>query len=281
MPQWFCWYTSPLTGCTRRQCTSWPYSGSGSRVRPRRALPAGASGERRRVPAEPLRHLSPRPRRLALGAHRAGDAPAHRRRRLPAGAASARPEVVVGLPDGRRHGVAACSHRRQARGLRQPRCGRKLAASRPGLAARAGVVHREAAGDVRRRARSARALLRHHRRRGVGELRRGRALALPVPAPSAHLLGGSGARRLKVLLPTPLVEYTARRREVEAQGATLADLLADLDRRYPGIRFRIVDEQDEIRPHIKIFVNRAQEASLARPLAVRDEVLVVAALSGG
>jgi len=86
---------------------------------------------------------------------------------------------------------------------------------------------------------------------------------------------------LKVLLPTPLVEYTARRREVEAQGATLADLLADLDRRYPGIRFRIVDEQDEIRPHIKIFVNRAQEASLARPLAVRDEVLVVAALSGG
>lgn len=86
---------------------------------------------------------------------------------------------------------------------------------------------------------------------------------------------------MKVILPTPLVEYTGRRREVEAQGATLAELLADLDRRYPGIRFRIVDEQDAIRPHIKIFVNRAQEASLERALAARDEVLVVAALSGG
>ena len=86
---------------------------------------------------------------------------------------------------------------------------------------------------------------------------------------------------MKVALPTPLAEYTASRREVEAEGATLAELLADLDRRHPGIRFRIIDEQDAIRPHIKIFVNRAQVRSLATPLAARDEVLVVAAISGG
>jgi len=86
---------------------------------------------------------------------------------------------------------------------------------------------------------------------------------------------------VKVVLPTPLAEYTSRRREVEAHGATLGELLADLDRRHPGIRFRIVDEQDAIRPHIKVFVNRAQEASLDRRLDSRDEVLVVAALSGG
>jgi len=86
---------------------------------------------------------------------------------------------------------------------------------------------------------------------------------------------------VKVVLPTPLAEYTAGRREVEAQGATLDALLGDLDRRYPGIRFRVVDEQDAIRPHIKIFVNRALERRLARALAADDEVLVVAALSGG
>jgi molybdopterin converting factor small subunit len=86
---------------------------------------------------------------------------------------------------------------------------------------------------------------------------------------------------LKVLLPTPLAEYTAHRREVEAEGATLAELLADLDRRYPGIRFRVIDEQDAIRPHIKIFVNRDQAAEIALPLRPSDEVLVVAALSGG
>ena len=82
-------------------------------------------------------------------------------------------------------------------------------------------------------------------------------------------------------MPSPLADYTAHRREVEAQGATLADLLADLDRRYPGIRFRIIDEQDAIRPHIKIFVNREQARALDSRLAPGDEVLVVAALSGG
>jgi molybdopterin synthase sulfur carrier subunit len=86
---------------------------------------------------------------------------------------------------------------------------------------------------------------------------------------------------VKVVLPTPLAEYTAHRREVEAHGATLDELLRDLDRRFPGIRFRVVDEQGAIRPHIKIFVNRAQESRLGRPLAPTDEVLVVAALSGG
>ena len=86
---------------------------------------------------------------------------------------------------------------------------------------------------------------------------------------------------MKVLLPTPLAEYTRNRREVEADGTSVAELLADLDRRYPGLRFRVVDEQDAIRPHIKIFVNRVQARSIAAPLAPADEVLMVAALSGG
>jgi hypothetical protein len=43
----------------------------------------------------------------------------------------------------------------------------------------------------------------------------------------------------------------------------------------------MVDEQERIRPHIKIFVNREQAGSLARRLGEADEVLVVAALSGG
>ena len=86
---------------------------------------------------------------------------------------------------------------------------------------------------------------------------------------------------MKVLLPSPLASYTANRREVEAAGATLDELFDDLDRRYPGLRFRVIDEQRAIRPHIKIFVNRAQASGVATPLASGDEVLVVAALSGG
>lgn len=86
---------------------------------------------------------------------------------------------------------------------------------------------------------------------------------------------------MKVLLPTPLASYTAGAREVEAEGATLGPLLHDLDRRYPGIRFRMIDEQDAVRAHIKLFVNRALERDLGRALAPGDELLVIAALSGG
>ena len=86
---------------------------------------------------------------------------------------------------------------------------------------------------------------------------------------------------MKVLLPSPLASYTGHRREVEAEGESVDALFADLDRRYPGLRFRVVDEQGAIRPHIKVFVNRAQVATISAPLAPGDEVLVVAALSGG
>lgn len=86
---------------------------------------------------------------------------------------------------------------------------------------------------------------------------------------------------MRVVLPTPLARYTGHRREVQAEGATLDALLSDLDRRHPGLRFRVVDEQEAIRPHITVFVNGRQATSLATPLQPRDEVLLVAALSGG
>jgi molybdopterin converting factor small subunit len=86
---------------------------------------------------------------------------------------------------------------------------------------------------------------------------------------------------VKVLLPTPLAGYTGHRREVEAEGATIDQLFHDLDHRFPGLRFRVIDEQGAIRPHIKIFVNRVQAASIGARLGPADEVLVVAALSGG
>ena len=85
---------------------------------------------------------------------------------------------------------------------------------------------------------------------------------------------------MKVLVPTPLRSYTTAG-VVEAEGATLAELLAGLDRRYPGIRFRMIDEQDRMRPHIRFFVNGEQVFDLARPLRPRDEVDIVQALSGG
>jgi molybdopterin synthase sulfur carrier subunit len=85
---------------------------------------------------------------------------------------------------------------------------------------------------------------------------------------------------MNVLIPTPLLSYTGQR-QVEAAGITLAAVLADLDRRYPGIRFRVVNEQDRMRPHIRFFVNGQQVFDLSQPLRATDEVVIVQALSGG
>ncbi len=85
---------------------------------------------------------------------------------------------------------------------------------------------------------------------------------------------------MKVHIPTPLRSYT-NQSVVEADGATLADLFADLERRYPGIRFRVINEQDKIREHIKVFVNQEIVESLSAPLKPGDDVRIVAAISGG
>jgi len=86
---------------------------------------------------------------------------------------------------------------------------------------------------------------------------------------------------MRVHIPTALRSYTAQQSEVQIDGATLADALTTLDRRFPGIRFRIITEQDRIRPHIRIFVNEEQLQDLTAPLHRTDSVYIICALSGG
>jgi len=85
---------------------------------------------------------------------------------------------------------------------------------------------------------------------------------------------------MKVLIPTPLRSYT-KQREVDATGATLDEVLADLDRRFPGMRFRIIDEQGAMRPHVRFFVNGVQAFDVTQPLRPKDAIAIVQALSGG
>ena len=84
-----------------------------------------------------------------------------------------------------------------------------------------------------------------------------------------------------VRIPSPLRSYTAGAALVQADGATVGELLASLDRAHPGMRFRMIDEQDRIRPHIRIFLNQREVTSLDDAVAARDEVHLICALSGG
>jgi molybdopterin converting factor small subunit len=85
---------------------------------------------------------------------------------------------------------------------------------------------------------------------------------------------------MRVMIPSPLFSYTGKK-WVDASGATVGDVLADLERQYPGIRFRMIDEQERMRAHVRFFVDGGQVFDLARPLDADDELVIVQALSGG
>jgi molybdopterin synthase sulfur carrier subunit len=84
-----------------------------------------------------------------------------------------------------------------------------------------------------------------------------------------------------VRIASPLHSYTAGASRVEGRGATLAEVLGDLELRFPGIRFRMIDEQDRIRPHMRLFINSQEARDLAAPVQGGDTVHVFCALSGG
>ena len=86
---------------------------------------------------------------------------------------------------------------------------------------------------------------------------------------------------MKVRIPSPLRSYTGQLAVVDAEGATIGALLFDLDRRYPGIRFRMVDEQGRVRKHMKVFLNDESVRDLDAPVSERDEITIMQALSGG
>ncbi len=86
---------------------------------------------------------------------------------------------------------------------------------------------------------------------------------------------------MTVHIPSPLRSYTGQTNTVEVEGVTVAEVLSALDRRYPGLRFRIITEQDTIREHIRIFVNEEQARDLSAVLRPDDQIHIICALSGG
>lgn len=88
------------------------------------------------------------------------------------------------------------------------------------------------------------------------------------------------ANAMRVLIPSALHSYTGRP-WVEATGETVAAVVDDLDRQFPGIRFRMIDERGHIRRHIRLFCQREMVLDLGMPLSDGDELMIVQALSGG
>ena len=84
-----------------------------------------------------------------------------------------------------------------------------------------------------------------------------------------------------VRVARPLRSYTGGAASVTARGATVAELLAHLDSRYPGMRFRMIDEQDAIRPHIRLYAGTREVRELGEPMGAETVLHLICALSGG
>jgi sulfur-carrier protein len=93
---------------------------------------------------------------------------------------------------------------------------------------------------------------------------------------------------VRVRVPSPLRSYTGAA-EVDVAVPVLAPelpptiggILASIDVAYPGIRFRMIDEQGKIRPHIRLFVGNVATRDLAASVPSGEVLMIVAALSGG
>jgi molybdopterin synthase sulfur carrier subunit len=88
----------------------------------------------------------------------------------------------------------------------------------------------------------------------------------------------------QVYLPTPLRRLTDGRARVVAEGQTVEEALAALERRYPGLREQLREPTGEVRRFINVFVNGTEIRMLqgpATPLRDGDEISIIPAMAGG
>ena len=86
---------------------------------------------------------------------------------------------------------------------------------------------------------------------------------------------------ITIHIPQQLRSYTAGATQVQARGRTVDEALTHLNDRFPGIRFRVIDEQGRIREHMRVFVDGERVREVGANVTERGEVHIFGALSGG
>src|SRR5881398_2869357 len=88
----------------------------------------------------------------------------------------------------------------------------------------------------------------------------------------------------KILIPTPLRPYTDKQDAVDASGATVGELLADLTRRHSGLKAHLYNDQGKLRSFVNIYVNDEDIRYLQKeqtPVAATDTVSIIPSVAGG
>jgi sulfur-carrier protein adenylyltransferase/sulfurtransferase len=88
----------------------------------------------------------------------------------------------------------------------------------------------------------------------------------------------------KILIPTPLRPYTDKQDAVDASGATVAELLADLTKKHSGLKNHLYNEQGKLRSFVNIYVNDEDIRYLQKeqtPVGAADTVSIIPSVAGG
>jgi MoaD family protein len=88
----------------------------------------------------------------------------------------------------------------------------------------------------------------------------------------------------KILIPTPLRPYTDKKEAVEAEGATIGDLLADLTRKYSGLKAHLYNEQGKLRSFVNVYLNDEDIRYLEKektPVSSGDTISIIPSVAGG
>jgi len=86
---------------------------------------------------------------------------------------------------------------------------------------------------------------------------------------------------VKVRVAPLLYSYTGGLKTIEVEAGTVGEAIAAMDRRFPGVAFRVIDEQGGVRPHVNIFLGEQSVRDLETPVSTGAEIYLVGALSGG
>ncbi|MBE9531287.1 MAG: MoaD/ThiS family protein [Proteobacteria bacterium] len=89
---------------------------------------------------------------------------------------------------------------------------------------------------------------------------------------------------VKVRIPTPLRKITKDLEEVEAQGANITDIIADLETNYPGLKERICEDDGSLRRFVNLYLNDEDirfKENMETTLTDGDEISIIPAIAGG
>jgi molybdopterin converting factor small subunit len=88
----------------------------------------------------------------------------------------------------------------------------------------------------------------------------------------------------RILIPTPLRPYTDKKEAVEAEGATVGDLLADLTKKHAGLKNHLFNDQGKLRSFVNIYLNDEDIRYLQKeqtPVSSGDTISIIPSVAGG